>query len=63
MLTVMHSCGHSQNVYSLEVRAKKAVEKRIRTEEWAKNFLKEQTEFLQRNLCPGCFSEFGGPVN
>ena len=63
MLTVIHSCGHSQNMYSLEVRAKQAVEKGIRTEKWAENFLKEQTDFFKRNLCPGCFWEFGGPVN
>jgi len=63
MLTVVHLCGHSQNVNSLEVRAKSAVEKGIHTKEWAENFLKEQTDFLKRNLCPGCFSEFDGSVN
>lgn len=63
MLTVIHSCGHSQNIHSLETRTKSAVEKGIRTKEWAENFLKEQTDFFKRNLCPGCFSEFGGKVN
>lgn len=52
MMTVTHVCGHTQGVTYDEYPE----EKILRLGKSKAQFVREQTEFLEKNLCPLCFN-------
>ena len=54
MITVKHTCGHTQGT-NLD-RLAKGAPKLGKSEE---QFLKEQVEWLEGHVCPGCYRNAG----
>jgi len=53
MITVVHICGHSQGLHSLERIAEKSVTVLGKSKE---QFIQAQLNFLESNLCPSCYT-------
>lgn len=54
MITVKHTCGHTQET-NLDRLARMSVEKNLKTQEQADQFVKEQIDWLESYPCPRCY--------